>query len=42
MKYNYDRVFDIHTQQRDIFEKAMKSIVEGVMTGFNGTVFAYG
>jgi kinesin family member 5 len=26
----------------DIFEKAMKTIVEGVMEGFNGTVFAYG
>lgn len=42
MKYNYDRVFNTNTVQADIFEKAMKPIVEGVMEGFNGTVFAYG
>ena len=42
VKYNYDRVFNTNTQQADIFGKAMKPIVEGVMEGFNGTVFAYG
>lgn len=35
-------MFDINTKQVDMFEKALKPIVQGVMEGFNGTVFAYG
>lgn len=42
VKYNFDGVFNHTTTQENIFEKSVKSIVEGVMEGFNGTVFAYG
>jgi len=41
-KFNYDQVFDSNAPQAFIYEKAVKPIVEGVMEGFNGTVFAYG
>ena len=41
-KYNYDYVFDPNSTQKFIFEKAVKPIVDSVMEGFNGTVFAYG
>ena len=42
IKYNFDGVFGHETTQRAIFDQSVKSIVEGVMQGFNGTVFAYG
>lgn len=35
-------VFDSNSAQAFIYEQAVKPIVEGVMEGFNGTVFAYG
>ena len=41
-RYNYDCVFDPSSTQTFIFERAVKPIVESVMEGFNGTVFAYG
>ena len=41
-KYHYDHVFDPTCTQKFIFEKAVKPIVDSVMEGFNGTVFAYG
>ena len=41
-KFTFDRVFDIDTSQREVYEKAAKPIIEGVLKGFNGTVFAYG
>ena len=42
IKYNYDGIFNHKTSQEEIFDKSVKGIVEGVMEGFNGTVFAYG
>ena len=41
-KFEYDRVFDSDATQAEMYEQAVKPIVEGVMDGFNGTVFAYG
>ena len=41
-KFNYDQVFDSNVGQAFIYEQAVRPIVEGVMEGFNGTVFAYG
>ena len=40
--FHYDQVFDSDAPQSFIYEQAVKPIVEGVMEGFNGTVFAYG
>jgi kinesin family protein 5 len=40
--FTFDRVFDMKVSQREVYEKAAKPIIEGVLKGFNGTVFAYG
>ncbi|CAG9331391.1 unnamed protein product [Blepharisma stoltei] len=42
LKFNYDHVFDPESTQGAVYEIAAKPIVEAVMQGFNGTVFAYG
>ena len=41
-KFDYDRVFDVDSNQAQLYEHAVKPIVLAVMDGFNGTVFAYG
>jgi len=40
--FAFDAVFDETVSQQKIFEDAALEIVESVMDGFNGTVFAYG
>ncbi|KAG1474622.1 hypothetical protein G6F56_000250 [Rhizopus delemar] len=40
--YAFDKVFGSHTPQQDVFEYSIKSIVDDVTAGYNGTVFAYG
>jgi len=37
-----DRVFDTGTTQKEIYDIAAKPIIESVLEGFNGTIFAYG
>ena len=32
----------MNTSQRDVYDQSARSIIEGVLKGFNGTVFAYG
>lgn len=41
-EFTFDRVFDTDSQQKDVYEYCAKPIIEGVLDGFNGTVFAYG
>ena len=41
-KFTFDRVFDMDVTQREVYEQSAKPIIEGVLKGFNGTVFAYG
>lgn len=40
--FTFDRVFGMDSQQHDVFEFSIRSTVEDVMNGYNGTVFAYG
>jgi len=40
--FTFDRVFGMDSQQSDIFDFSIRSTVEDVMNGYNGTVFAYG
>ena len=40
--FTFDRVFGTSSQQIDIFDFSIRSTVEDVMNGYNGTVFAYG
>ncbi|XP_029317786.1 kinesin-like protein KIF18A [Cottoperca gobio] len=41
-KFVFDHVFGEHSSQVDIFESTTKGVLDGVMNGFNCTVFAYG
>ncbi|XP_047518509.1 kinesin-like protein KIF3A [Pieris napi] len=40
--YAYDAVFDSNTSQMDIYLQTASPIVEEVLKGYNGTIFAYG
>lgn len=40
--FTFDFAFDKSTSQKMIFEKSAKEIVEFVIKGYNGTIFAYG
>eukprot|EP00041_Stephanoeca_diplocostata_P025141 m.651651 g.651651 ORF g.651651 m.651651 type:complete len:947 (+) comp22679_c0_seq3:196-3036(+) len=40
--FTFDRVFNMDTTQEMIYEYAAKPIVEDVLKGYNGTIFAYG
>lgn len=41
-KFVFDRVFDTSTSQKEVYDVSAKPIIESVLEGFNGTVFAYG
>ena len=41
-KHHYDGVFQPNSTQASIYNTGVKPIIESVMEGFNGTVFAYG
>lgn len=41
-RYIFDRVFDQYSSQAEVYEHTAKHLIDGVMTGFNATVFAYG
>ena len=51
-KFNYDRVFDTSSCQKEVYDIGAKPIIDskqlslsidvGVIEGFNGTIFAYG
>jgi kinesin family protein 5 len=41
-KFTFDRVFDCGANQETVYTYAASSVVEGVLEGFNGTIFAYG
>jgi hypothetical protein len=40
--FTMDNVFDESSRQSVIFEETGKPIVESVLSGYNGTIFAYG
>ena len=40
--FTYDRVFGMNSEQHEIFDFSIRTTVEDVMNGYNGTVFAYG
>ncbi|QIW97643.1 hypothetical protein AMS68_003161 [Peltaster fructicola] len=40
--FTFDRVFPTNTAQHDVFDYSIKSTVDDVLAGYNGTVFAYG
>uniref|UniRef100_A0A8C2V3X4 Kinesin-like protein n=1 Tax=Chinchilla lanigera TaxID=34839 RepID=A0A8C2V3X4_CHILA len=38
----FDMVFDQHSSQEDVYSATIQHLVEGVISGYNATVFAYG
>jgi hypothetical protein len=42
LKFTFDKVFDENSTQKDVYAYAATSVVDGVIEGFNGTIFAYG
>lgn len=40
--FNFDRTFDMNSTQEEVYTYSAKPVVDGVLEGFNGTVFAYG
>ena len=41
-QFFFDHVFGKNTSQQEIYTKTTKSLLEGIIEGFNATVFAYG
>lgn len=40
--FTFDRVFPTNTAQHHVFDYSIRSTVDDVLAGYNGTVFAYG
>ncbi|KAI9761846.1 MAG: Kinesin heavy chain [Chaenotheca gracillima] len=40
--FTFDRVFDMESRQSDVFDFSIRSTVDDILNGYNGTVFAYG
>mmetsp|Transcript_21413 Transcript_21413/g.73786 ORF Transcript_21413/g.73786 Transcript_21413/m.73786 type:complete len:977 (-) Transcript_21413:63-2993(-) len=40
--FTFDAVFDINITQRKLYDVCSAPVVEAVLAGFNGTIFAYG
>ncbi|KAL8948758.1 MAG: hypothetical protein Q9222_005083 [Ikaeria aurantiellina] len=40
--FTFDRVFDTQSRQTDVFDFSIRSTVDDILNGYNGTVFAYG
>lgn len=42
VRYAFDRVLGPETRQEEVFEETTKKLLDGVMKGWNASVFAYG
>ena len=40
--FRFNHVFDEQSSQQDVYDVAAKPILEQVLRGYNGTIFAYG
>ncbi|KAK7203338.1 putative kinesin family protein [Myxozyma melibiosi] len=40
--FTFDRVFGVDSKQAELFDYSIKSTVDDILHGYNGTVFAYG
>ena len=41
-QYTFDAVYDWNSRQNDLYEEIFRPLVDSVLEGFNGTIFAYG
>lgn len=42
VKFVFDRLFDQDSSQQEVYQSTTSSLLDSVLDGFNGTVFAYG
>ncbi|XP_051578545.1 kinesin-like protein KIF3B [Myxocyprinus asiaticus] len=40
--FTFDAVYDMGSKQNELYDYACKPLIESVLLGFNGTIFAYG
>ncbi|XP_052475759.1 kinesin-like protein KIF3B [Carassius gibelio] len=40
--FTFDAVYDMSSQQKELYDYACKPLIDSVLLGFNGTIFAYG
>lgn len=40
--YDFDTVFECNSSQKEVYDRVCRPIVESVLEGYNGTIFAYG
>ena len=40
--FTYDAVYDADSTQRQVYDEGGFGLVESVLEGYNGTIFAYG
>lgn len=40
--YDFNAVFDCNATQRDVYDRVCRPLVNNVLEGYNGTIFAYG
>lgn len=41
-RFQFDHVFDMKSTQKEVYDVAARPIIDSVLDGFNGTIFAYG
>ncbi|KAL5471016.1 hypothetical protein EMCRGX_G029088 [Ephydatia muelleri] len=41
-EFTFDAVYDWNSKQRDLYDETFRPLVEAVLQGYNGTIFAYG
>ncbi|CAO1619629.1 unnamed protein product [Parajaminaea phylloscopi] len=42
VRYAFDRVFDANCDQKQVFEGTTRPLLDGILQGYNASVFAYG
>ncbi|KAF3703073.1 Kinesin-like protein KIF3C [Channa argus] len=40
--FTFDAVYDPNSKQRDLYDESVRPLIDSVLAGFNGTIFAYG
>lgn len=41
-EFTYDRVYGMESTQREVYDQCGFGLIESVLAGYNGTIFAYG
>uniref|UniRef100_A0A3Q0KEE7 Kinesin-like protein n=1 Tax=Schistosoma mansoni TaxID=6183 RepID=A0A3Q0KEE7_SCHMA len=41
-RFRFDAVYDENSKQKDLYDETFRDLINSVLDGFNGTIFAYG